>query len=342
MAGKPFEFANELQLLGLTFKTHVAAKYRRMTDIYKQLACAAKVTWGVNPEIIKTIYVAVIELIVLYPAKPLEDANLEIVQKIVGSHVYNDDSKIEGKAGAALTWLEKGEEVINLTACSLLSSLGGPSVKWVIIPRTISVDVLLVSFATGERVDQLGYINESEVHEVVVYENRGTSNTKKRLFRTSLAGGAGGEQAENSQSKLLVKWTHPCISGSTSKSHKKLSRDKSLAGSSNTENTQRHVRGDVTINCQDKGEQLLTATLEDAKAVIYNNNSRTTLKRKMSTIHMAISDDGATNDLLILYEEQTHRCGKTTQVVKRFETRKDVVITTILKAARDLREKLAR
>ncbi|GBP55983.1 Putative 115 kDa protein in type-1 retrotransposable element R1DM [Eumeta japonica] len=71
MAGKPIELVNVLKVLGLTidksltFKTHVAAICRRVTDIYKQLACAAKVTWGLNPEIIRTIYVAVVALIVL-------------------------------------------------------------------------------------------------------------------------------------------------------------------------------------------------------------------------------------------------------------------------------------
>ncbi|GBP24089.1 hypothetical protein EVAR_27312_1 [Eumeta japonica] len=51
------------------FKVHVAATCRRAAGIYKQLACAAKVTWDLNPEIIRTIYVAVIENIVLYVCK---------------------------------------------------------------------------------------------------------------------------------------------------------------------------------------------------------------------------------------------------------------------------------
>ncbi|GBP81473.1 Putative 115 kDa protein in type-1 retrotransposable element R1DM [Eumeta japonica] len=74
MAGKQIELVNELNVLGLiiykclTFETHVADIRRRAADIYKQLACTAKVTWGLNPEIIRTIYFAVIKLIVLYAA----------------------------------------------------------------------------------------------------------------------------------------------------------------------------------------------------------------------------------------------------------------------------------
>ncbi|GBP88201.1 Putative 115 kDa protein in type-1 retrotransposable element R1DM [Eumeta japonica] len=68
------ELVNELNVPGLiiykclTFETHVADIRRRAADIYKQLACTAKVTWGLNPEIIRTIYFAVIKLIVLYAA----------------------------------------------------------------------------------------------------------------------------------------------------------------------------------------------------------------------------------------------------------------------------------
>ncbi|GBP43375.1 hypothetical protein EVAR_34291_1 [Eumeta japonica] len=68
------ELVNELKVLGIiidkgvTFKTYVAAIGRNAAEIYKQLACAAKVTYRLNPKIIRPIYVAVIEPIVLYAA----------------------------------------------------------------------------------------------------------------------------------------------------------------------------------------------------------------------------------------------------------------------------------
>ncbi|CAK1593615.1 unnamed protein product [Parnassius mnemosyne] len=59
---------------GLTFKPHVAAACKKAADIYKQLACAAKVTWGLNGEIVRTIYVAVVEPIVMYASSAWSSA----------------------------------------------------------------------------------------------------------------------------------------------------------------------------------------------------------------------------------------------------------------------------
>lgn len=74
MSGTRLNLVKEVKLLGLTidskltFNAHVSATCKKATDIYKQLACAAKVTWGLNREIIRTIYVSVIEPIVMYAA----------------------------------------------------------------------------------------------------------------------------------------------------------------------------------------------------------------------------------------------------------------------------------
>lgn len=74
MSGSRLNLVTEMKLLGLiidrnlTFKTHVIANCKKAADIYKQLACAAKVTWGLNSEITRTIYVAVIEPIIMYAA----------------------------------------------------------------------------------------------------------------------------------------------------------------------------------------------------------------------------------------------------------------------------------
>lgn len=74
MSGTRLNLVDEIRLLGLTidrkltFKSHISATCKKAADIYKQLARAAKVTWGLNGEITRTIYVAVIEPIVLYAA----------------------------------------------------------------------------------------------------------------------------------------------------------------------------------------------------------------------------------------------------------------------------------
>ncbi|XP_052740698.1 uncharacterized protein LOC128198590 [Bicyclus anynana] len=74
MSQNRIQLVQEIKLLGLiidhrlTFESHVKAIRKKTADIYKQLACAARVTWGLNSEIIRTIYVAVIEPIALYAA----------------------------------------------------------------------------------------------------------------------------------------------------------------------------------------------------------------------------------------------------------------------------------
>lgn len=80
MAGTEVELVDKIKLLGLTidrkltFNTHVAKTCQKATDIYRQLSRAARVSWGLNSEIVKTIYVAVIEPIVLYAASAWHQA----------------------------------------------------------------------------------------------------------------------------------------------------------------------------------------------------------------------------------------------------------------------------
>jgi hypothetical protein len=72
MSGTRIALVNGIKLLGLiidrnlNFNAHVIAVCKKAADIYKQLARAAKITWGLNPEIIRTIYVSVIEPIITY------------------------------------------------------------------------------------------------------------------------------------------------------------------------------------------------------------------------------------------------------------------------------------
>jgi hypothetical protein len=101
MSGTPLTYVDVIKLLGLTidrklnFGSHVKAVCKKAANIYKQLACAAKVTWGLNGEIVRTIYVAVIEPIILYGAcawataaglemngKRLESTHRNFAQKI--------------------------------------------------------------------------------------------------------------------------------------------------------------------------------------------------------------------------------------------------------------------
>ncbi|XP_048000297.1 uncharacterized protein LOC125237346 [Leguminivora glycinivorella] len=74
MGGIGIDMSDEIKLLGvtidrkLTFNTHISNVCKKATGAYKQLAKAAKVSWGLHPEVIKTIYVATMEPIVLYAA----------------------------------------------------------------------------------------------------------------------------------------------------------------------------------------------------------------------------------------------------------------------------------
>lgn len=86
MADTDIALVDDVKLLGLTidrnlnFNKHVTEICKRSTNIYKQLrapklspqvtfaACAAKVTWGLNGEIVRTLDVSVIEPILLYGA----------------------------------------------------------------------------------------------------------------------------------------------------------------------------------------------------------------------------------------------------------------------------------
>ncbi|XP_045456010.1 uncharacterized protein LOC123665820 [Melitaea cinxia] len=74
MGGVDIVLASEIKLLGvvidhkLTFNAHVANVCRRALAFYHQLARAAKASWGLHPEVIRTIYRAVVEPVILYAA----------------------------------------------------------------------------------------------------------------------------------------------------------------------------------------------------------------------------------------------------------------------------------
>ncbi|CAK1579866.1 unnamed protein product [Parnassius mnemosyne] len=72
MSGIGIGKSEEIKVLGvtadkkLTFNTHVRNVSRKATALYGQLSRAAKVGWGLQPEIIRTMYTAVVEPVVLY------------------------------------------------------------------------------------------------------------------------------------------------------------------------------------------------------------------------------------------------------------------------------------
>lgn len=74
MGGVDIRMTKEIKILGvtiddgLTFNAHISNVCRKAISIHKQLCRAARVSWGLNPEVIKIIYVATIEPIILYAA----------------------------------------------------------------------------------------------------------------------------------------------------------------------------------------------------------------------------------------------------------------------------------
>nr|XP_037869605.1 uncharacterized protein LOC119629076 [Bombyx mori] len=101
MGGIDIAMSREIKLLGvtmddrLTFNTHVANVCRRATGIYKLLSRAARVSWGLNPDIVRIIYTATIEPIILYAAsvwapaakKLMTIKQLQVVQRGIAQKI---------------------------------------------------------------------------------------------------------------------------------------------------------------------------------------------------------------------------------------------------------------
>ncbi|XP_072948186.1 uncharacterized protein [Epargyreus clarus] len=119
MSGTRLHLVKEMKLLGLiidnklTFKSHVAATCKKAADIYKQLACAAKVTWGLNTEIVRTIYVAVIEPIVTYASSVWFQA----------TDLQMNKSQLEALQRGFAQKTCKAYRTVSLTAALVLSGL---------------------------------------------------------------------------------------------------------------------------------------------------------------------------------------------------------------------------
>ncbi|XP_048488717.1 uncharacterized protein LOC125491245 [Plutella xylostella] len=88
MGGVDIEFSKEIKILGLTiddkltFNSHVAEVCKKALNIYKQLSRAAKVSWGLHPEVIRLIYTATEEPIIMYAASAWAPATKKLgIQK---------------------------------------------------------------------------------------------------------------------------------------------------------------------------------------------------------------------------------------------------------------------
>lgn len=74
MGGVGIGMSQEFKILGLTidnkltFNSHATNVCKKALNVYKQLSRAAKVSWGLSPEVIRIIYTATIEPIIMYAA----------------------------------------------------------------------------------------------------------------------------------------------------------------------------------------------------------------------------------------------------------------------------------
>ncbi|KAL0870225.1 hypothetical protein ABMA27_006365 [Loxostege sticticalis] len=92
MNGVDIAMSKQIKVLGLilddklTFNQHIAAQTRKALDIYKQVARTAKISWGLHSEVIRLIYTATIEPIVMYAAAAWAPASKKIgAQKLLNS-----------------------------------------------------------------------------------------------------------------------------------------------------------------------------------------------------------------------------------------------------------------
>ncbi|KAJ2952397.1 hypothetical protein O0L34_g4684 [Tuta absoluta] len=74
MQGTTIEFTDNLKILGLNidrnlnFKLHLEGVCGKALNLYKMVSKAARAQWGLNSEIVRTIYLAVVEPTILYSA----------------------------------------------------------------------------------------------------------------------------------------------------------------------------------------------------------------------------------------------------------------------------------
>ncbi|KAL0811463.1 hypothetical protein ABMA28_009863 [Loxostege sticticalis] len=92
MGGVDIALSKQVKILGLhidnklTFNEHVGKQTAKALDIFKQVSRAAKISWGLHPEVVRQIYVAAVEPIILYAASAWAPAADKIgVQNVLNS-----------------------------------------------------------------------------------------------------------------------------------------------------------------------------------------------------------------------------------------------------------------
>ncbi|KAL0831680.1 hypothetical protein ABMA28_001228 [Loxostege sticticalis] len=92
MGGVDIALSKQVKILGLhideklTFNKHVGIQTSKALNIYKQVSRAAKISWGLHPEVVRQIYVAAVEPIILYAASAWAPSADKIgVQKLLNS-----------------------------------------------------------------------------------------------------------------------------------------------------------------------------------------------------------------------------------------------------------------
>ncbi|CAH2210239.1 jg22693, partial [Pararge aegeria aegeria] len=88
MGGVEIGMSHDIKILGLyvdnklTFNKHVSEVCKKAIKIYKQISRAARVSWGLHPEIVRIIYTATIEPVIMYASSVWATATQKIgVQK---------------------------------------------------------------------------------------------------------------------------------------------------------------------------------------------------------------------------------------------------------------------
>lgn len=84
MGGIDIGMSPEIKILGLTvdakltFNSHTANVCKKALGVYKQVSRAARVSWGLHPEIVRIIYTATVEPIITYAASAWSSASKKL------------------------------------------------------------------------------------------------------------------------------------------------------------------------------------------------------------------------------------------------------------------------
>ncbi|XP_068628034.1 uncharacterized protein [Battus philenor] len=103
MGGEPLGHTREVRILvitiddRLTYNSHVKNVCRKAEGLYRQLCRAAKVSWSLNSEVIRTMYLAVLEPIILYGASAWAPAARKLMDLKVqeAAELFPSDRELE-------------------------------------------------------------------------------------------------------------------------------------------------------------------------------------------------------------------------------------------------------